>query len=437
MKKLSFMLLCFITLCSPVFSQSEKSLTTYDKIYGLSEIWKEVSYNFAFFDQIPNLNWDSCYMAFIPQVMKTTSDWEYYRVLQKFMSLLKDGHTRVFPTRQLRNKYYGTATKSLTTRLIADKVIVTDVIDNRLAEAGLVKGMEIIAIDNQGVKEYADENVKPYMFASTSHDLILQTYGHFLLSGSTSEPAIIQVKGFDGELKKFTVYRQPWIMELEMYSDKPFSYKVLPNNIGYLQIHNFVITNEYQPIFDSIYIQILKTDGLIIDVRNNFGGATQMTHYVLKHFTNGKIGTVNWNSPMNIGAHKAWGTKQQWYEVTGKEIDGFTDRIIYTKPLNIVADESSFSGAEDFCLGFLTMKRGKLVGRKTAGSTGSPIMSNLFGDDLVLICAKKDFFPDGTEFIGYGINPDIEVKLSIEDVINGIDKSLNVAIDSLSSIKKD
>ena len=64
-------------------------------------------------------------------------------------------------------------------------------------------------------------------------------------------------------------------------------------------------------------------------------------------------------------------------------------------------------------------------------------MSNLFGDDLVLICAKKDLFPDGTEFIGYGIDPDIEVKLSIEDVINGIDKSLNIAIDSLSSNKKD
>ena len=65
----------------------------------------------------------------------------------------------------------------------------------------------------------------------------------------------------------------------------------------------------------------------------------------------------------------------------------------------------------------------------------SPIIFNLPGGALALICTKKDFFPDGTEFIGYGINPDIEVNLSIEDVINDTDKFLNVAVDHLFSTK--
>ncbi|MCK4558182.1 MAG: hypothetical protein KAV45_00260 [Calditrichia bacterium] len=98
----------------------------------------------------------------------------------------------------------------------------------------------------------------------------------------------------------------------------------------------------------------------------------------------------------------------------------------------MIVDESSFSGAEDFCVGFLTLKRGKLIGRKTAGSTGSPIIFNLPRGALVLICAKKDFFHDGKEFIGFGITPDIEVKTSVKDIIENRDAALDIAIKNLS-----
>ncbi|MCK4558183.1 MAG: hypothetical protein KAV45_00265 [Calditrichia bacterium] len=135
----------------------------------------------------------------------------------------------------------------------------------------------------------------------------MQVYGHFLLSGSVSEPAKIKVKDFNGNIKTFNILREPWLMEEEIFKGEPFFFKKLPNNIGYLKIHNFVDSKDVRPKFDSVYAKILDTDGLIIDVRENFGGATQITHYVLKHFSNKKFRTVNWKSPMNIAAHKAWG----------------------------------------------------------------------------------------------------------------------------------
>lgn len=421
--------LLIILFCSlQLNSQTDSTLSLEDKIYGLSVIWKEASYNFAFFDQIPSLNWDSCYQSYIPIVSKTNSDWEYYRVLEKFMAKLQDGHTRIFPPKQLRNKYFGSAIKSIKTKLIEDKVIITDVLNNELKKAGILKGMEIVTINDIAVQKYAEEYVKPYMFAGTPQDLNLQTYSHFLLSGSTIDPVNVKISDFDGKIHTVKIYREPWLMEEEAFKGEPFSFKVLSNNIGYLQIHNFVYTTEFMPKFDSIYLHILKTDRLIIDVRNNFGGATQMTQYILKHFTDNKIGTVNWKSPLNIAAHKAWNVKDKWYEVKGEELDPFKDRPIYKKPINLIADESSFSGAEDFCLGFLAIKRGKFIGNKTAGSTGSPLMFNILNGGLVLICTKKDVFPDGTEFVGYGIKPDITIELKIEDIKRGVDKILNAAI---------
>ena len=429
MKRVGFIILKILLFSFIVESQIKNTFSVEEKIYGLSTLWKEASYNFAFFDQVPHLNWDSCYRAFIPQVMETKNDWEYYLILEKFFVLLKDGHTRVFPPAELRNKYYGTATKQIKTRLIENKVLITEVLDSTLvAEAGIRKGMEILTIDNIDVHEYAEKYVSPYMYASTPHNLKLQTYGYFFLSGSVTEPAMIKVRDFNGSTRTVAIHRQPWLMEEEIFKGEPMSFKVLSNNIGYLNINNFVDHRDFKPYFDSIYPSILKTDGLIIDVRENFGGATQMTHYVLKHLTNNKIGTVNWKSPMHIAAYKAWGLKQDWFEFEGQEIDGFKDRTIYTNPVNVIADESSFSGAEDFCFGFITMKRGKLIGRKTAGSTGSPLMFNLPGGALILICTKKDIFPDGTEFVGYGLEPDIEVNVTEEDIRNDNDELLNVAI---------
>jgi len=87
------------------------------------------------------------------------------------MALLQDGHTRVFPPVALRNKYYGTATKQLLTRLIEDKVIIAKVVAESLGEKGLKQGMEIVAINNIDVFEYVEKHVAPYVFASTTHDL--------------------------------------------------------------------------------------------------------------------------------------------------------------------------------------------------------------------------------------------------------------------------
>lgn len=102
MKNKVYISILILIFSSNLFCQVENKLSTNDKIYGLSLLWKEVSYNFAFFHQVPDLNWDSCYQAYIPRVMESTNDWDYYLELQRFMSLLQDGHTRVFSPEKLR-----------------------------------------------------------------------------------------------------------------------------------------------------------------------------------------------------------------------------------------------------------------------------------------------------------------------------------------------
>ena len=409
--KIQICTLLIIVFSVNCYCQNENSLSSKDKIYGLSLIWKEVSYNFAFFNQIPDLNWDSCYQDFIPRVL--------------------DGHTRVFTPVHLRNKYYGTSIKQLNTKLIEGKVIITRVLDDSLRIRGMKPGMEIVAINEMNPFIYAEQYVAPYVYASTPHDRQLQIFSQNLLSGRVAEPVRIEVKDFDGKVERYSIYREPWIMEEEMLTGKPLEFKVVAKNTGYLKINNFVGSNSIRSDFDSIYEKILLTDALIIDVRENMGGWTDISQYILKHFANKPFKTGKWRSPENIAAHRSWGSNIEWFESGEYEVAPFTDKVIYTRPIVLLADESTFSCAEDFCADFLTMKRGKIVGSKTAGSSGNPLMVKLPGEGVALICTKQDFFPDGREYVGFGIDPDIEVKPSIEDIFQNNDPVLQAAIKTI------
>ena len=47
------------------------------------------------------------------------------------------------------------------------------------------------------------------------------------------------------------------------------------------------------------------------------------------------------------------------------------------------------------------------------------------------ICTKKDTYPDGREFVGYGIKPDIVVKRKLKDYLTKKDPVLEKAVEFL------
>ena len=109
MKKLisPFIFLLFVIPFLNAQISIPNTLSNEEKLYGLSKFWQEVNYNFAFFDQVPDLDWDEAYREFIPKVLATKNDFEYYRTLQRFCALLKDGHTNVYIPRRIDSLRYS------------------------------------------------------------------------------------------------------------------------------------------------------------------------------------------------------------------------------------------------------------------------------------------------------------------------------------------
>ena len=91
-----------------------------------------------------------------------------------------------------------------------------------------------------------------------------------------------------------------------------------------------------------------------------------------------------------------------------------------------------FGAPEDFIVPLHHSKRAVLIGRRTAGTTGNPVRLPLPGGGVFMVCALRDSYPDGTEFVGIGIEPDHLVEPTQLDIWEGRDRALEKAVEVLS-----
>ena len=84
------------------------------------------------------------------------------------------------------------------------------------------------------------------------------------------------------------------------------SFKVKEDNIGLLTVGSFQNSDFNRTYFDELYDEILKTDALIIDIRNNSSGNSSHADYLISHFIHLPIPQGTWSSPMYIAAHASW-----------------------------------------------------------------------------------------------------------------------------------
>lgn len=399
-----------LTSCLLQAQEGAHPLTDAEKILGLSKVWKEADKNFVFFDQVPTLNWDSAYLAFIPKVINTSSDYQYFRTLQQFCSLLKDGHTRVYVPWRLRKT--EEVLPAFRTELIGEKVMIVELLNDTLLQQGLEVDMEVLAVDGQEVHAYAKEKVQPFVFYSTIQDRNVQVYEYNLLKGKIDVPLKLTVRK-GSETKTIQISRR---LNRKTIEKGAFEFSLLENNIGHLKIYRFW-GDDFERQFDSIYPLVRSVNRLIIDVSQNQGGNSGFADHVLQHFVDKPYYTSNWKTPKYMPAYASWGKPLEWEDNKGYKVKPVRKSKRYMGKLVVLITEKTYSAGEDFVSAFLNTNRGKVVGRPTAGTTGNPIGFELPGGGGVQICSKRDYLYNGQEFVGYGIKPQVPVEKSMNEAL--------------------
>ena len=406
-----------------------ENLSEDEKVAGLSRLWSEVKYNFANFDLVPQLDWDSLYVATLPQVRATESTLEYYLVLMATIAQLQDGHSNVYPPPELAMQVY--ARPGLRTRLVEDRVLVIEIRAPALEAQGLEIGQEVLRIDGMPVHEYARMHVRPYQSSSTEQDRDVRTYEYALLGGDAAKPIELALQNSDGSTSNVTIPRLTRAQEQALaWSRDPFVLEMLPGNIAHVQLNTFG-SPEAADQFEARFEDISSADGLILDVRNNGGGNSGVGYRVLCTLTDAEsIPTSSWRTRLYRPAYRAWGQSESTEgDPTGRW--GCNDTRHYAGPVAILTSPRTFSAAEDFAVAFDLMEAGPIVGEPTGGSTGQPLFFRLPGGGSGRVTSKRDAYPDGRDFVGTGVLPDVTVTPTVADVRAGEDGILEAAVASL------
>ena len=458
MKKIIFIFLACFALISN--GQVSNKLSSSDKIYGLSKLWMEVSYNFVYLDKIGKEKWDSIYYASIPVVLETKNDYQYYKELQKVCATLKDGHTNIFMPFEEGNSNFGNYRIGLIN--IQNRAIVGAVNLSKKDEIPI--GSEVVEVNGSPTRDYIKENVTPYISSSTPQileDLSIER----LLRGVDGESYTVKLKTPTGNAINLNLTHGK-VTEKETYPviNRPnlFEFKWLDNNIAYIALNSFA-----NPKIDTLFLQKLpelyKAKGLIIDLRNNGGGSGYVGFNIFKYLTNdslilgGKALTRD-----NISAFKAWGGMYQpkdtsigdpkrarsrkevrSYYLSSKDQnyyyfknEPFKNDVAASKvivPTVVLFGHSTASAAEDFLVFAKGQKHFTKIGENTFGSTGQPYEFKLPGGGIARVCTLKVTYADGDEFVGNGIAPDIEVKATLDDYLQKRDPVLDKGLEFLKT----
>lgn len=438
------------------YAQAPNTLKPQEKVYGLSKFWQEVNYNFVYLDKVNRQVWDSLYTAMIPVVEQTPNDYEYYRQLQRFCAFLNDGHTNIF----FPNKMQQT---QIMTTMFGDYRFFVENIDGKaiITHTNLSKkdevptGSEIIKVNNLPTEAYINQYVKPYISSSTEYVKDDNARSQ-LLRGFVGEQFIITIKTPKGQVKDLALTHAQ-TQEKELYPAiadfKLLDFKWYPNQIAYVALNSFDDKK-----IDSLFVlqlpELRKAKAMIIDLRQNGGGSTSIGTAILDYLTDSTVlRGSKMVSRLHVASFKAWGSgltpkdtvKNEWAKKAYLDNNDLRTELITSSsihlntvkepkivvPTAILISHNTASSAEDFLIYADKQPHMVKIGQNTFGSTGQPFFFPLPGGGGARVCTKKDTYPDGREFVGYGVHPDIEVTPTVKDFIQGNDAILNKALSYL------
>ena len=233
--------------------------------------------------------------------------------------------------------------------------------------------------------------------------------------GITVDKAADQIRGKEGttvellikrkgvENKIYRVVRAE--INLKSVSLKtPENAKISPE-VGYIRLSSFISKNATSE-FQNALKQLSDKKGYIIDLRSNPGGLLSNAIFISDMFLNGGI------------------------IVSTVDRDGYKENIRATrkyttdKPVILLINKGSASASEIFSGAMKDNNRALIVGEGSVGKGLVQEVNTLMGGAGMNITIQKYLTPNGTDINKKGIQPDVIVELTEEDVKNKNDKQL-------------
>lgn len=174
--------------------------------------------------------------------------------------------------------------------------------------------------------------------------------------------------------------------------------KILPGNIGYVNITQFYDVNDAGPTAIAAMNFLASCEALIIDLRENGGGYTTTRLLILSYL---------FEEPTHVNDHhdRKGLFRQEWTLpfVNGPKMAGI--------PLYVLVGRPTFSAAEGFAFALKNRSRATIIGETTAGGAHSVEYFHFPEEGItVRVPTARALDPlTETNWEGSGVEPDIQV----------------------------
>ncbi len=367
-----------LLIVSITFSRSNTAMAENDAaLYDM--VWKIV--NTKYLDQTNNgQDWQRWRYKYDDKI-KTPED--AYVAIDTMVASLNDRYTRFVNPKEfeeekslIKGSLYGIG---IQIGIRDGKILIISPIEDTPGEkAGLLAEDEILAIDDESTKG---------MSIDKAADKIRGKKG-------TAVKLLIKRKNVPN--KTYEIVRDE--IEIKAISLKtPENFK-LDDRIGYIRLGSFMGRNVGSE-FKDIMLKYKDKEGIIIDLRANTGGLLTNAIQISDLFLDDSIivSTVD----------------RDGYKDTSRS----TKRYFSSQPLVVLINKGSASASEIMSGALKDNQRAILIGENTFGKGLVQEVKPLtpFGAGLN-ITVQKYLTPNGTDINKKGIAPDIEVKLTEEDI---------------------
>ncbi len=245
----------------------------------------------------------------------------------------------------------------------------------------------------------------------------------FLLVKEQPATAVIRLYGRSKPL----FLQRVRVKELRLQPREVVKKKMFPRGIGYLQIKTWIsggsLGKEIPKYLDVAIAHFVKKKSklLIIDVRGNGGGSTNLANYLAGHLFKKQavFGVVKERiSPKTIA-------------LRSRKLLVQPKKPYLSFPIILLSDRFCYSANEYFIAGLKDNRRAYVIGEKTSGGSGNP---ELFEIPLqkerfwISVATWKYFRPNGKPLEGRGIAPNEFIPAIYKDFCRVKDRILGAAL---------
>ena len=368
----------------------------YSPVDLYDNVWRLV--NMKFVDQTNNAqNWSKWRHKYDSKIV---TNEDAYVAINTMVASLNDPYTKFLDPKEFEDETNSIKgyLKGIGIQIgVKDgKLMVIAPIEDTPAEkAGLLADDEILEIDGASTKGITVDKAADK------------------IRGKEGTQVTLLVKRKDAAPKTYTITRAE--IEIKSISQKIPDKINMPDDFCYIRLSSFISRNAASE-FGSILNNSKNKKGFIIDLRSNPGGLLTNAIYISDMFLDGGtiVSTVD----------------RDGYKETQRASSG-----VYTKkPVVVLINKGSASASEIFSGAMKDNHRAVIIGEQSFGKGLVQEINKLPYEAGINITIQKYLTPNGTDINKKGITPDIEVKLTEEDIKNKNDVQLQKAIEVLSKM---